>query len=251
MALVYTEKPRWLVNAVAARNRRLIGARKEDLDNFKKKIIVTLLNIEPFTEIGRNIVDINTKEFCNNSDKEDKYVIRTEKTSSMTTAKNYELMLGKSKKFGGDFGIGITSSFFNIGAGVSASREKYEENTAGVNTSESLSQEYGVVLDTVLIPPHSKVHIEIWTYAVTYSARVRVKFSAPKSNFLNVKVKATGCCGGTHLFYITASEFLRQLDSNNAVTPVIEEEGWVYIEIDTEVQYIGEATKIKKTVNKL
>ena len=251
MALIYTEKPQWLVNAVESRNRHLIGVRKEDLDDFKKKIVVTLLNIEPFTKIGRNIVDINAKEFCNNSDKEDKYVIRTEKTSSMTTAKNYELMLGKSKKFGGDFGIGITSSFFNIGAGVSASREKYEENKTGVRTSESLSHEYGVVLDTAIIPPHSKVHVEIWTYAVTYSARVRVKFSAPKSTFLNVKVKARCCCGNNPLLKITASEYLRQLDSNHSVTPIIEEEGWVYIEIDTEVQYIGEATEMKKTVNKL
>ena len=249
MAL-YTERPQWLVNAVEARSRRihLIGANKWDIEDFVKCIQATLLNIEPTREKGRNIVDINSKEIQNCSKIEDQYDINTVKCIGATSTKNYELVLGKSTTFGGDLGIGITSSFFNIGVGVSASREKTQHNTTEGSDTRSLSQEYGVV-DAITVPPYSKAHVTITTYAVTYSAKVRVRFSAPKDTFLRVMVHSTGCCSGRRQFLlVNASDYLHQI---NPTSSVQEQNGWVSIETDAEVQYIGETTDIDKIVDKL
>ena len=250
MAL-YTERPQWLVNAVQAQfsRKHLIGATKRDIGKFIKHVQATLLLIEPMREIGRNIVDINSKKLQNSSNIEDQYDINTVKCIGATSTKNYKLVLGNNMIFGGDFGIGITSSFFNIDVGVSASRENTQnDKTTEPNDTRSLSQEYGVV-DTITVPPYSKASVTITTYAVTYSANVRVRFSAPKHTFLRAMVQSFGCCGGRRQFrQVNASDYLHQI---NPTSNIEEQNGWVSIETDANVQYIGETTHIDKIVDNL
>ena len=249
MAL-YTERPQWLVNAVEEHfpRKHLIGATRKDIGEFIKHIQATLLSIEPMREIGRNIVDINSKEIQNSSNIKDHYDINTVKCISDISTKNYKLVLGNNTIFGEDFGIGIASSFFNIDVGVSVSREKSQnDDTTEPSDTRSLSQEYGVV-DTITVPPYSKARVTITTYAVTYSANVRVRFSAPKHTFLRVMVQSFGCGGRRQFRQVNASDCLHQINSTSMIQ---EQNGWVSIETDANVQYIGETMHINKIVDNL
>ena len=247
---LYTERPQWLVNAVEAQfpRKHLIGATKRDIGEFIKHVQATLLSIEPMREKGRNIVDINSKEIQNSSNIKDQYDINTVKCIGDISTKNYKLVLGNNRIFGEDFGIGIDSSFFNIDVGVSASREKTQnDDTTETSDTRSLSQEYGVV-DTITVPRHSKAHVTITTYAVTYSANVRVKFSAPKHTFVRVMVQSFGCCGGKRQFrQVNASDYLH-LHRINPTSRIQEQNGWVSIETDANVQY--NINKINSNNNK-
>lgn len=259
--MAYSERPSWLEAAVNRffRGHQLIGARNEDLSKFYDSIIYQLIEMEEPKEKGRSIVDIDTKELYNiRGQEEDIFTIKTQKKNSTTTSKNYNLKLGKCTTFGGEGGLSLAPNFFNIGVGVSAkgsaSRTKTKEQEVGESNERSLSQEYGIDGE-VKAPPHSKLHVRIVTYAVTYESKVTIRMSTRSSNYIPVRVCRTGCfescfgslCRTGNTIFITAKQALQQLQNDPDVEADLHD-GWVQIKTTADVQYIGETTEIKKDI---
>ena len=257
--MAYSEKPSWLEAAVRRYfpSYHLIGARNESISKFYDSIIYQLIEMGEPKEKGRSIVDIDTKELYNiRGQEDDKFTIKTQKKNSTTTSKNYNLKLGTSTTFGGEGGLSLQPNFFNIGVGVSAkgsaSRTKTNEQEVGESNERSLSQEYGIDGE-VKAPPHTKLHVRIVTYAVTYESKVTIRMSTRSSNFISVRVRRVGCVGScfgelcASTIFITAKQALQQLQDDPYVEPD-DHDGWVHIMIIAGVQYIGETTEIKKDI---
>ena len=252
----YSEKPYWL--AVLLRQnedffgaRNLIGVRKSDLDTFVSKLIITLRESVPDpVECGRNVIDIDSKEFRNNGSEMDTFKLKTQTTDEIETKKTYQLSVGKNITVGGEAGLEVGAKFFNVGGvGVSAkgsaSRAKNKEEVTAEETTRSLSQVYGFDGD-LQVPPKTFVKVRITTYAVSYSAKVQLLAEMPADATLEVLAPRTGffnCCSNRKV-YITAEDFLRVYTETSADPRF--ERGLVKMDFAADLRYLGEVTKVDK-----
>uniref|UniRef100_A0A1X7UR02 Uncharacterized protein n=1 Tax=Amphimedon queenslandica TaxID=400682 RepID=A0A1X7UR02_AMPQE len=256
VAGAYSEKPYWLA-ALLRQNedffgaRNLIGVRKSDLDTFVSKLIITLRESVPDpVECGRNVIDIDSKEFRNNGSEMDTFKLKTQTTDEIETKKTYQLSVGKNITVGGEAGLEVGAKFFNVGGvGVSAkgsaSRAKNKEEVAAEETTRSLSQVYGFDGD-LQVPPKTFVKVRITTYAVSYSAKVQLLAEMPEDATLEVLAPRTGffnCCRNRKV-YITAEDFLRVYTETSA-NPRFER-GLVKVDFAADLRYLGEVTKVDK-----
>ena len=255
VAGAYSEKPYWL--AVLLRQnedffgaRHLIGVRKSDLDSFVSKLIITLRESVPDPEeCGRNVIDIDSKEFRNNGSEMDTFKLKTQTTDEIETKKTYQLSVGKNITVGGEAGLEVGAKFFNVGGvGVSAkgsaSRAKTKEEVNTEETTRSLSQVYGFDGD-LQVPPKTFVKVRITTYAVSYSAKVQLMAEMPADATLEVLAPRTGlfnCC--RRKIYITAEDFLRVYTESSADPRF--ERGLVKVDFAADLRYLGEVTKVDK-----
>ena len=176
----------------------VLGVAERELDDFWKGVTYHAVNSTRPVEKGRTVVDIDSKCHANNADRinsdgdedlchkgeegshtpedwYDEFEITSKKEGSQTKSKSYRLQLctPKAKKVG--FTLDVKgSNFFNMAApsaGITGSYTKTTQTTTedSEGVSESLSQGYQVV-DTLKVPPKTKVKALITTWAVTYES---------------------------------------------------------------------------------
>ena len=253
----FEEKPNWLIELIRTTPRfgprRIIGARKDDINRFQQQLTVQLTQEfgEP-QEIGRNLIDIDCKELRNNGTKKDTYTLITAKKSKVQRRKAYQLNIGKRVAVGGEFGFSVGADFFNIG-GISVapkikySREKTKETKASEEQTRTLSQEYGVD-GAIPIPPKTFVKLKIKTYAVSYSAQVKITVKMPSEAKLQVLApRAEICsCGGSRMIWITAEDYLKAFLETRDDPQRDNDRKMLSYETTTTLQYLGEITEVHK-----
>lgn len=254
--MAYSERAPWLVDAVRLyHHRNVIGARKQDFENFMGQLRISLR--EPIqepdqTRTGKNVVDIDSKEFRNNGTESDTFTIRTQKTSTVETKKNYQLNVGKTVTIGGEAGLNVGANFFNVGnfgisAKGSASRAKTKETMTGEENTRGLSQEYGIIGE-IVVPPKTRVEVRITTFAVSYTTTAQIAALMPVMARLSVYAPGNGICGCCSNKYVTisAKQFLKIYTGKNE-DPQVDESGRFYtVNYEADLQYLGELTKVDK-----
>ena len=144
----------------------------------------------------RTVVDINTKEFANLSDKEVNETMINKKTESETTKTRYTFSTATGLLFGQEEKIGAQVMRLVIAGGsVTVSVNPRRGYTEGHDFDFSFSQE-----EKISVPPMSKVKAKITTYLEKYEQGYTLRFSLPSSLMLPVTYK-TQCqqkfCGTT------------------------------------------------------
>ena len=263
MAAFYNENPFW-INKIISNNparfgpRRFVGVRKADLENFLDKLVLTLKKqVEEPTEVGRNVIDIDSKEFRNNGSKTDEFKLKTQTTDEVQAKKTYQLKVGKNVTIGGEAGLEVGAKFFNVGgvgisAKGSASRTKTKEEVNAEETTRSLSQVYGI--DGKMDVPENKfVKVKITTYAVSYSAKAELIAEMPYYNtYLEVLAPRTDWKGlwgqacWCRKVYITAEDLLKVYTETPYPIVVNRDTGIARVDFTSELLYLGEVTKIDK-----
>ena len=262
MAAFFNENPFW-INKIIANDeerfgpRRFVGVRRVDLENFLDKLTLTLRKPVPDpVPQGRNVIDIDSKEFRNNGTKQDEFTLKTQTTDEVQTKKTYQLSVGKNITVGGEAGLEVGAKFFNVGGvGISAkgsvSRTKTKEETTADENTRSLSQVYGID-GKMQVPKDKFVKVRITTYAVSYSAEAELTAEMPDNARLEVLAPRTDWKGlwghacWRRKVYITAQDLLRAYTESDEEIVVNDETGIARIEFNTELRYLGELTKIDK-----
>ena len=203
MSLLNLKAPAYLQRAAKRKwgNRITVqGAYQSELDKFFAAIHYRAVRFdERPRKIANQIVDIDAKEHINDGEIEDEIEIKSMKSKDQSNKKSYQLFLGKTWGFGGSVNVG--AQFFNvaaaspsISAGFGLNYSRTKEETTQEETSESLSQEYGVV-GKLKIPPKSKLKVRITTSAATYEATTTTELSMPASLAIPVRYRGRfGCC---------------------------------------------------------
>ena len=200
----------------------VIGVSSEELSAFLNGMSYHMIETTHPVVVGRSVVDVDCKSHTNtaneyhglpdwwykdktlenktleDTDWYDKFQIISNKDSSKKKSKSYQLKWESSetKSIGGSLGIKVGGAgFFNMAAGPTA------EGTAGVSGSystttceieakenreeESLSCGYQIV-DTLKVPPKTKVEAMIITWAVTYESTTTTEISMDTTHVLPV-----------------------------------------------------------------
>ena len=262
MAAFFNENPFWIDKIIRENQgrfgpRRFVGVRRIDLENFLDKLILTLREEVPDPEEkGRNVIDIDSKEFRNNGSEMDAFKLKTQTTDEVQTKKTYQLSVGRNITVGGEAGLEVGAKFFNVGGiGISAkgsiSRTKTKEETTTDEHTRSLSQVYGIDGD-MQVPPQKFVKVRITTYAVSYSATAELTAEMPNNAYLEVLAPRTDWKGlwghacWRRKVYITAQDLLKAYTETNKPIVVNPNTGIARIDFSTELRYLGEVTKIDK-----
>lgn len=213
------KNPQYIVDAAKVKYGRhiyVLGAAQKDIDKFWKHIGYA---VYPDTEIsvpaekGRTLVDIDTKTHINDSNEEmedggdkpkkpedwyDDFQITSKKSKGEVRSKSYSLQIGKTtqKQIGGSLKI-ESPSFFNVAGGgiapelgINANYSKISSKTetSGESRDETLTQEYEIV-DTLKVPPRTKVMVSIKTYAVTYESDVKIQLTVDAKSAIPIKYR--------------------------------------------------------------
>ena len=261
MAGFYNENPFW-INKIITSNparfgpRRFVGVRKVDLEEFLGKLVLTLKEpVEEPTEVGRNVIDIDSKEFRNNGSETDKFSLKTQTTDEVQAKKTYQLKVGKNITIGGEAGLEVGAKFFNVGgvgisAKGSASRTKTKEEINAVEGTRSLSQVYGID-GKMDVPKNKFVKVRITTYAVSYSAkaeliaempRAYLEVLAPRTDWKGLWGQACWC----RKINITAEDLLKVYTETHEQIVFDRDTGIARVDFTSELLYLGEVTKIDK-----
>ena len=262
MAGFYNENPFW-IEKIISRNperfgpRKFVGVRKVDLEDFLDKLVLTLKEeVEEPEEVGRNVIDIDSKEFRNNGSKEDTFYLKTQTTDEVQAKKTYQLKVGKNITVGGEAGLEVSAKFFNVGgvgisAKGSASRTKTKEEVTTEENTRSLSQVYGINGE-MTVPENKFVKVKITTYAVSYSAKAELIAEMPNNAYLEVLAPRTdwkGLWGHAcwwRKVHINAKDLLKVYTNTHGPIPVDDDTGIARVEFTSELLYLGEVTKIDK-----
>uniref|UniRef100_A0A1X7UPM4 Uncharacterized protein n=1 Tax=Amphimedon queenslandica TaxID=400682 RepID=A0A1X7UPM4_AMPQE len=238
----FDQKPNWLVTLVNGIPR--FGQRK--------KVTVQLTEeIGEPKEIGKNLIDIECKEFRNNGTSTDLYTIETAKTKKEQKRKSYNLNIGKRFAKSGEFGFSVGADFFNIGGiGVSSKLKVEKEKTKEVSSSEehtrTLSKEYGFD-GGIPVPPKTFIKVKIKTYAVSYKADVHISVKMPMDAKLQVLAPRVDLCscGGSRMIWITAQDYLKAFMERADDPQHDVDHRLLSYKTDTTLQYLGEITKVE------
>ena len=191
----------------------VIGVSSQELTAFLNGMSYHMIEATRPVEVGRSVVDIDCKSHTNTaeekegrggsgySDKKpedwyDKFEITSKKDKGQKKSKSYQLNLesSKTKSVGGNLGLNIGGAgFFNMAtatAGVSGSYSKTttQSDTKQQAQEESLSQGYQVV-DTLNVPPKTKVVAMITTWAVTYESATTTEITVDTTHVLPVRYR--------------------------------------------------------------
>ena len=215
----------------------ILGVTDEELSEFWSKVSYHAISFTRPEEKGRAVVSIDTRCHANTAnvtnrsrvendenqedpdkmpkDWYDQFEIKSQKNSLESKSKHYRLELSSSTTKAANFNLEFSGAgFFNIAApiapkgGIGGSYSKTETSTWSTEQgkSESLAQGYEVI-DTLMVPPKTKVKALITTWAVTYESttvtevsvdakaklpiRYRTKFSRKLGGVLVSKVTVT------------------------------------------------------------
>ena len=248
----------------------VLGTTQVALNKLKKDLSYHAVSSSRPEERGRAVVDIDCKCHINKAEgKEDEsgeqpedwfdgFEIVSKKGSNESKAKSYQLQLStsKTKQFGGNLNLKVGGSgFFNmagspispeIGGGIGASYSKTttEQTTSSESQEQTLSQEYQIV-DSLKVPPKTKVKAEITTWAVTYESKTVTELSISATAFLPVyyRTRFSRMIGGI----FTSSGVLSAQDIFSQEEDYKCEDGHITFKRHGTVSYLGEEVEITKT----
>ena len=219
----------------------VVGVTEDELSEFWSKASYHAVSFTRPVEKGRAVVDIdsrchaNTAELADRGQKVDEnedpdkkpkdwfdqFEIKSKKDSSKTKSKKYRLELSKSITKAANFNLEFSGAgFFNTAApiapkgGIGGSYSKTETSTWSreQGESESLAQGYEVV-DTLMVPPKTKVKALITTWAVTYESTTVTEISVDAKAKLPIRyrTKLSRKLGGVFIskVTVTAKELFR------------------------------------------
>jgi hypothetical protein len=200
----------------------VLGVPKDELKQFWEGVSYHALEITMPTEKGRAVVDIdsrchandatrmqmdmdeNTIQLQNNGTGEgkvpddyyDEFKITSRKDDSKEHEKSFRLEFSSSTTKGANFNLQLTNGgFFNTAAPISSSSlggsfSKTETKTSSnqERVSESLTQGYEIV-DTLKVPPKTKVEATIRTWAVTYESETKTEVTVDAKAALTVRYR--------------------------------------------------------------
>ena len=195
----------------------VIGVTDEELSEFWSKASYHAISFSRPVEKGRAVVSIDTRCHANtakvanrrveNDDNEDpdkmpkdwydQFEIKSSKDSTKTNSKSYRLELSSSTTKAANFNLEISGAgFFNIAApiapkgGIGGSYSKTETSASSTeqSKSESLAQGYEVI-DTLMVPPKTKVKALITTWAVTYESTMVTEISVDAKAKLPIRYR--------------------------------------------------------------
>ena len=192
----------------------VIGVTSKELTAFNNGMSYHTIGTTRPVEVGRSVVDIDCKSHTNTAERSDletdepryesdwydNFQVTSSMEDSQKKSKSYQLNWEKSttKAIGGNLGLKIGGSFFNMAAapsaegtaGVSASYSKTttEGSTQKEDEEQSLTQTYQVI-DTLKVPPKTKVAAMITTWAVTYESRSTIEVTVDMSHVLSVRYR--------------------------------------------------------------
>ncbi len=270
--LAWNQTPKYLVEAAKKKYGKkisVVGARKKDIDDFWAKVgyrVEQGTNISKPVERARTVVNIDTKTHSNAAKKEledgsygpkkgddwyDDFKITSKKSVDETRSKSYNLHLENTKSYsvGGDVSI-KSPDFFNLaGFGVKGGGKYTSTKTTrekeSKKTEESLSQSYEIV-DTLKVPPNTKVKAKITTYAVTHESTTVTRLTVdPKAH---IKVRYCSYFSKTFLGSFWKSDALitaEDLFEDEETYEEIEEN--ITFTRNSNMSYIGEEVEVHKT----
>ena len=189
----------------------VLGVPRNELIEFWQNVSYHALSFTRPVEKGRAVVDVdsrchkNTAELANERSQDceedrsgtkpddwfDEFEIKSSKGVGTTRTKSYQLQLNSSTTKGANFNLRIGGAgFFNVAAPSVGLTGSYSTTsgttlTTGHSTAEVLSQGYEIV-DTLKIPPKTKVKATITTWAVTYVSETVTEFTVDAKAELNV-----------------------------------------------------------------
>ena len=221
----------------------VLGVTDKELSDFWNKASYHAISFTHPVEKGRAVVSIDSRchantakvanrvaeddaEYHEDPDKMpkdwyDQFEIKSSKDSSETNSKSYCLALSSSTTKAANFNLEISGAgFFNTAApiapkgGIGGSYSKTETSTSSTeqSKSESLAQGYEVI-DTLMVPPKTKVKALITTWAVTYESTMVTEISVDAKAKLPIRyrTKLSRKLGGVIVskVMVTAKELFR------------------------------------------
>lgn len=206
----------------------VLGVTEEELSQFWSKASYHAISFTRPEEKGRAVVNIDSRCHANTAEVKDlekdlldNFQIRSRKDSSETKTKKYRLELSSSTTKAAHFNLEFSGAgFFNIAApvapkgGIGGSYSKTDTSTWSTeqDKSESLTQGYEVI-DTLSVPPKTKVKALITTWAVTYESKIVTEISVDAKAELPIRyrTKLSRKLGGVLISQVkvTAKEIFR------------------------------------------
>ena len=221
------------------RNIQIVGAPKSEINAFWKNIRYSASKFEcKPKEVGRSIVDINSKTHTNHGDKVDEIDVTSEKSKAQKKSKSYQLQLGKEWDYQVGGSVSLNAIFFNASAGGSVNRNSYKKASRERRNEETLTQDFQLK-GSVKVAPKSKVIVMISTWSVTYQADMITKVSSSTGNKIAVRYKILGgLC--TKVGEISAADiFKHETNFETAGTQV-------YFDRKSTISYLGEEVEVIK-----
>ena len=188
----------------------VIGVSSQELSAFLNGMSYHMIETTRPVEVGRSVVDIDCKSHTNTAEEKedgggndkkpedwyDEFEITSSKNKGQTKSKSYQLNWesSKTKSVGGNLGLNVGGAgFFNMAtatAGVSGSYSKTttQSDSKQQAQEESLTQSYAVV-DTLMVPPKTKVVAMITTWAVTYESATTTEVTVDTTQVLPVRYR--------------------------------------------------------------
>ena len=221
------------------------------MNGLEFEISVVKVDSEP-REKTRTTADIHMKEYLNPSDKaEDETIVRISKkrTTSLGSRYQFSSTTGVNWGLNGNIGVqvmGLAMAGGNASIGANYSKSKSTTSENEQNEAKGFEFRYEQE-EKISVQPHTRVTALITTYAMKYEQQYTIKLGLPKDLSLNLMYK--NCCNrwcfGASWGRISASELLWDLSGYE------EEEDTVSFLQDGIVSWIGEGSKIDKTVEAL
>ena len=269
--VILYRKPNYIVNAARRKygqSIHVIGSTREEISDFYSEIIQHTLSTTLPEEVGRTVVDIDSKCHLNKSERGDmnqenekpedwydEFEITSKKATSESSSKSYQLQLTNSREtqYGADLNFKVGGSgFFNMasagiggGAGFKKTTAKTEQTTKGSTQEESLSQGYEVV-DRLKVPPRTKVKAKITTWAVTYESKTRTQLFVDADAYITVRYRTRfaqvlGLACFTTIGRLTAQDLFGDEEDFQST------DEFVTFQRDGSISYLGEEVEITKT----
>ena len=243
----------------------VLGVPGHELHRFWQNVSYHALSFTRPVEGGRAVVDIDCRCHKNTAEVEarvedpagekpadwfDEFAITSSKGIGTAKTKSYQLQLSSSTTKGANFNLKIAGAgFFNVAApsiGLTGSYSTTQGTslTSGWSGEEKLSQGYQIV-DTLKIPPKTKVKATITTWAVTYVSETMTEFSVDANVELNVRYRTNHSrsrYGGIFIqkIRITAKELFCNESDFKCI------DGIVTFKRKGSVSYLGEEVEIIK-----
>lgn len=202
-------------------------------------------------ETRRTILDINMKEYTNNSKEVDQTVVKVVKTLSKSSGSRYQYAATKGVDWGISSNIGGKVMILAMAGGSTSfggnyGRQKHSSSEEEMSQIKMLQFSYEQE-ERISVPPMTRVKAKITTYSMKYEQGFALKFSIPASYRIPVTYK-TRCqqtfCGVT-IRYLSVTDLLQTLPGY-----CVEKDTASFIE-PGNLSWVGEGSSIDKVIEPL
>ncbi len=208
--------------------------------------------------LSKNMVDVNEKEYSNQSALEgsgdDETCVKLVNTVGTTKSHNYQIRTTKGVQWGVSANLGLqfgiphavgATATGGVGGSYNRSRS-VTETTEKQKTDNFESQTHHE--EKVKIPQGKKVMVRVTTYKVKYKLEYTLEYKISKTASVYISYSSLGksvpACV-TSRGFLTASEILRTLPGFR------EDDEFAYFGQDEEIRWTADKAVVEKTLEKL